>query len=152
MFYYVVGPQIISTMMLKSIIPYLTLLKLKLRKLWVRYQDSGEFNKLSNRTKQKTITRYVDIYSGPDLYLHFRYSDLMNQIFVTFTFGLGMPLLFPILLFSLINIYWLERYMFAYHYKKPRLSGSKLHRYSLFCLQFAPVFMMLFGYWQIGNR
>ena len=138
--------------MLKSIIPYFTLLRLKLRKHWVRYCDSGEWSTENNRTKQKTITSYVDIYSGPDLQLHFRYSDLMNQIFVAFTYGLSMPLLFPILLFSLINIYWLERYMFAYYYQKPRLSGIKLHRYSLFCLQFAPVFMMLFGYWQLGNR
>lgn len=79
--------------------------------------------------------------------MHFRYSNLMNIIFVTFMYGLAMPILFPIALLGIFNMYVTERYSFAYVYRKPPMIGNRLNESALNVLKFAPVFMMLFGYW-----
>ena len=57
------------------------------------------------------------MYSGPDVVIHFRYANIMNQIFVSFTHGLAIPLLFPIALLGIVNMYIVERLQFAYFYK-----------------------------------
>ena len=43
--------------------------------------------------------------------------------FVTFLFGSGLPILFPIGLLSLIGLYLTERLMMAYSYKRPPMYG-----------------------------
>jgi hypothetical protein len=38
--------------------------------------------------------------------MHYKYSTLMNIVFVTFMYGFGMPTLFPIACFSFIVLYF----------------------------------------------
>jgi len=38
----------------------------------------------------------MDLYSGPEYIIHYKYSLLLNSAFVTMMYGLGMPILFPI--------------------------------------------------------
>jgi len=49
------------------------------------------------------------LYSGPDVALPLRYSALMNIVFVAFFYGVGSPVLFPMVLLGLINMYICER-------------------------------------------
>lgn len=76
----------------------------------------------------------------------------MNQVFVVFTYGISMPILFPCLTASLINMYICERLQFAFLYRKPPLFDNSLNDLALKCLQFGPVLMFLSGFWQLGNR
>ena len=43
----------------------------------------------------------------------------MVVVFVTFTFGAGLPILFPLGFVSLLLFYTVERLMIAYSYRKP---------------------------------
>ena len=71
------------------------------------------------KTKAKTIQQYVNLYSGPEYALHFKYAAMLNVIFVTFMYGIAIPLLFPLaFLFFLISII-VERVALAYSYRKP---------------------------------
>ena len=63
-----------------------------------------------------------------------------------------MPILFPILTVSLINMYICEKIQFAYLYRKPPLLDNKLNELALKALRFAPVIMFMTGFWQFGNR
>jgi len=84
--------------------------------------------------------------------MHFKYSGLMNVTFITFMYGLGLPLLFPIVLLFLIILYFMERLLITYFYKKPPMYDEKLNSSALSTLKWAPFFMMFFGYWIMSNR
>jgi hypothetical protein len=47
-------------------------------------------------THKTSLQQYIEIYSGPVYFIHYKYSAVMNIIFVTFMYGLGIPLLFPL--------------------------------------------------------
>ena len=151
--YLVVGKQIQRTMFIQSMMPYIQLTIMLTKKLILRFKDSkftlfDEFPK----TKKITIQQYVDLYSGPDVVVHFRYSSICNMTYVAFTHGLALPLLFPITLFGIINIYLCERVLFAYFYRQPPMFDNLLNDRALSILMFAPLFMVMFSYWMIGNR
>ncbi len=61
-------------------------------------------------------------------FMHYKYSSIMNIIFITFTFGAGLPLLFPIAAVSLLVIYSLEMFMLHYVYKQPPAYDEKLNK------------------------
>ena len=55
------------------------------------------------KTKAKTIQQYIEMHAGPEVDLHLRYSLIFVSVFVSFTYGLALPILFPITLFLMIN-------------------------------------------------
>ena len=99
------------------------------------------------KTKAKTIPQFIDIHAGPHTEFHTRYAFIFNSIYVCFTYGLALPILFPITLLSMINMYISERYLFAYYYRKPPLYGPAMQNGALRILYYAPYFMIFFGYW-----
>jgi len=84
--------------------------------------------------------------------MHFKYSSMMNVTFVTFMYGLAIPILFPIALLSYIVLYTVEKLFITYIYKKPPMYDDKLNNAALSILKWAPFFMMAFGYWIMGNK
>ena len=75
--------------------------------MW-RCLDRG-FTLDPDNTKKKSIQGYVNLYAGPEYLMHFKYSSILNNIFVAFMYGLALPLLFPVALFGLIVLYIVER-------------------------------------------
>jgi hypothetical protein len=67
-------------------------------------------------TKSVTILEFVHNYAGEEVELPIRYSFIFNTIFVTFTYGLALPLLFISTFITLINVYITETILFAYYY------------------------------------
>ena len=55
----------------------------------------------------------MDLYSGPDFIIHFKYSFILNVTYVTMFYGAGLPILFPIAVLSYIIFYICERYQLA---------------------------------------
>ena len=49
--------------------------------------------------------------------MHYKYSSVMNIVFITMMFGAGLPLLFPIAAASLTVLFCLEKFMLYYIYK-----------------------------------
>ena len=104
--------------------PYITFLIAILLKTVLRFLDGKACTK--DKTNTNIIQNYVKLYSGPDVILPIRYSHLLNLIYVTFTYGLAMPIMFPICCFGLINMYICERLQFAFFYKRPPMIGNTL--------------------------
>ena len=84
--------------------------------------------------------------------MYFKYSNAMNIVFVTLTHGVALPILFPIGLFGLCNNFFTERILLAYYYRQPPLLDNRLNNAALRILKAAPVFMLILGYWYLGNR
>jgi len=68
------------------------------------------------------------------------------------THGIAFPILFPIALLGLVINYVLETLLLAYYYKQPPLFDNSMNERVLYYLEYAPVVMMAFGYWYLGNR
>lgn len=84
--------------------------------------------------------------------LHIRYANVLNQVFVAFTYGLALPMLFPICLIGLVNMYITERLQIVYFYREPPMIDNQLNDRAVEILMFAPLIMLSFGYWMLGNR
>lgn len=97
------GSSLVSTMIYGSFAPLIQFIFAFFTKIVLRIFDQGLkfFDKSSKITKKLSIQAYVDLYSGPHVVIHFRYASLLNQIYVTFMYGLVLPILFPICLLSI---------------------------------------------------
>jgi hypothetical protein len=84
--------------------------------------------------------------------MHYKYSSIMNIVFMTMMFGPGLPILFPIAAASLSVLFVLEKFMLYYVFKQPPAYDEKLNNSVLTNLQIAPFFLLGFGYWMLTNE
>ena len=74
------------------------------------------------------------------------------MVFVTFTVGAGIPVLFPIGFISLFLFYVTERLMIAYSYRKPPMYGSETNQAALKLMSIAPILYCCSGAWFYSNQ
>ena len=111
-----VGITITKTMMINSIVPFFEVMAFWGMRMAFRMLDR-KFTSDTYSSKKKSIQQYVDLYSGPEYLIHFRYSAILNTVFVTLMYGTALPMLFPIALFTFAVLYVIEKYMVYYVYK-----------------------------------
>ena len=95
--------------------------------------------------------QYVSKYNGMEYLIYYKYSTMMNIVYVTFMYGMGVPSLFLVGLFSLILYLIQEKLALAYFFKTPPAYNDQLGNLALWMITFAPVFFYLFGYWMMSN-
>ena len=94
----------------------------------------------------------MNLYSGPEYMMHFKYAGMLNIVFVTFMYGLAVPLLFPLAFLFFAVSYFVERVCLAYSYRLPPSFDDALNKSALYIMKFAPLSMMMFGFWVMGNN
>ena len=77
---------------------------------------------------------------------------MMVVVFVTFTFGAGIPCMFPLAFVSLFLFYNCERLMIAYSYRKPPMYTSKTNQRTLALRMAAPIIYAINGAWMYSNQ
>ena len=125
------------------------------------YEGVGFLKRLVMRLKDRKCRKsgtsctsymeYIELYSGPDYLIHFKYALQMNIIFVTLMFGTAIPLLFPVAFLSFIIIYFLETFALFRIYRKPIDISVHLHSHVLSYIQFGAVISLSFSFWQLSN-
>jgi len=146
-----VASSLVTTMLTAAIMPVIQFfISFGMRRAFICL-DRG-FSCRKDRTKTKTIQQYVNLYSGPEYMMHAKYAVMLNVIFVTFMYGVAVPLLFPLAFLFFLVSFIVERLALAYSYRKPPMYDDVLNKSALSILKVAPVFMMLFGYWAMGNK
>jgi len=103
-------------------------------------------------TKTTSIMSYIDLYAGPEFLMHFKYSAILNIVFVTFMYGLGLPLLFVYAVVALTILWVSEKLLFFYSYRLPPMYDAGLGRSVISKMRAAPIFMMVFGYWFFSSK
>lgn len=145
-----VGMKIVQTMLINSIMPYVTLTtgflipKIK-QKLDQKFKNDPYV------TKKTSMAQYKLLYSGADYLVHFKYAGVLNIIYITMMYGIGMPLLFPIAAFNFFNQYLCERLIVAFQVKQPPALDDKLTNNCIQMLKWAPIFLLFNGYWMLSN-
>ena len=99
------------------------------------------------KTSCVSIQQYLDIYSGPDFSSHYKYSYILVVVFVTFSFGSGLPILFPIAFMSILNLYVIERLMMAYSYNRPAMLGTATNKACMKAMLTAPILYCVAASW-----
>ena len=99
------GNTITGTMWFNAWFPILEALAYFGLRIFFRLLDKGcSCDKY--KTKKTSIQAYLNVYTGPEYLMHYKYSTMLNVIFVTFVYGLGIPILFPIACLSMFILYF----------------------------------------------
>ena len=77
----------------------------------------------------KTQKELNDIYELPDMNIAMKYSYLFKTILMTMFYLPIFPIGVPISLLGLILAYFLEKYNFTHHYKRPEMLNQKLGKF-----------------------
>ena len=91
-------------------LPYIQFLIVFGRASYGRFKDSGiSMFRTYPTTKSTTFQKFINLYSGPEVGIHTKYPYILTMVFVSFTYGLALPILFPIALFGVFNMYIMEK-------------------------------------------
>jgi len=146
-----VGQNLFQTMIIQSILPYVTLTTGFVIPRLKAYLDSS-FTGDAYMTKTTAMAQYINLYSGTDYVIHFKYSTVLNVVYITMMYGVGMPLLFPLAAFNFFNQWITERIIVAYQVRLPPALDDKLTNNCIGMLKGAPLMLLFNGYWMISNR
>jgi hypothetical protein len=145
------GSLIVSTMLFNAIYPLIEFTIFYALRLIFRLKDSScTLNKY--KTKSKSIQGYMDIHNGPKFEMYFKYSSILNIVFVTFMYGYGIPVLFPIALLSFIIIFIVEKAQLYYSNQAPPFYDERLPQKVFSIMKWAPSFYLGFGYWMASSK
>lgn len=146
-----VGMKILQTMIVNSIMPYVTLVT-GFAIPWVKRKLDRKFGNDPYVTKKTSMAQYKILYSGTDYLVHFKYAGVLNIVYITMMYGIGIPLLFPIAAFNFFNQYLTERMIVAYQVKLPPALDDKLTNNCIGMLKWAPLILLFNGYWMLSNQ
>jgi hypothetical protein len=141
-------------MMFNAWFPILEIfLYLGIREIY-RFMDRGYscFNCSKYNTKTKTLNQYIEVYVGGVYYMHFKYSGILNIVYVTLMYGVGLPYLFPAAVYAMVVLYITEKFMLYYSYRQPPSYDQRLSNYVIRLMLGAPVLMLFFGYWMLSSK
>ena len=79
--------------------------KMKL-KIWIDNKDPY-------KTKKASMAAFMDTRSGGSYMTHAKHSEVLNNVYVTFLYGVGMPILFPLCTLNFLNQWICERMVIA---------------------------------------
>ena len=148
-----VGVLIVTIMMSNMYWPILEyFIFLGLRLLYRMIDQRSLCPTSSSKTTSKSIGNFVEVYAGPEFELHYKYAYILVVVFVTFLFGAGLPILFPIGWLSIFNLYVVERLMMAYSYQQPIMFGTETNQACLKVMLIAPILYCVMAAWLYSNR
>jgi len=151
-FFKTIGNTLISTMVLNAIYPCIDFMMYWGMRAGFRILDRPCCSLNKQETKETSIQKYINLYSGPAYMMHYKYSTILNVCFVTFMFGFGLPYLFPVAILAFIVLYFSEKTMLYYSYRVPPMYDAKTSEMVYGMLQFAPIFYLAFGYWMCSSK
>lgn len=145
------GVPLITTMLINAFSPLIEFAMFYGILILFRLIDK-RFKCSKYKTSTTTMQQFVNLYAGPEYLIHYKYSRVLNIVFITFMFGIVLPVLFPIALLSLIITYFAEKLSIVYYYKEPPSYDQKLNNTAIKILAWAPFLMFTFGFWMMSNK
>jgi len=146
-----VGFKIVQTMIINAIMPYVALVTAIVVPALKQKLDR-KFGKDHYVTKKTSFAAYKDLYSGAEYFIHFKYSGILNIMYITMMYGVGMPILFLIAAINFLNQYVCERCIVAYTMRQPPALDDKLTKNAVDMLKWAPLLWLFNGYWMLSNK
>lgn len=150
LWYVNVGEKIVQTMIINSILPYVGLTTGFLIP-WLKRKMDRRFGDDLYDTKKTSMAQYKDLYSGADYVIHFKCSGVINIVWITMMYGVGLPILFPVAAFNFFNQYVCERITVSQQVKLPPALDDQLTNNAISKIAWAPLLFLCNGYWMLSN-
>jgi len=61
------------------------------------------------RTKKRTLKEYINLYTGYDFNIDFSYTEIINTIYVSFTFGPVLPIIYYVAILHLLTVLFRDK-------------------------------------------
>lgn len=135
-------------MFINSIKPYIELTVASNLPKVMRFLD----NKDPYKTKKTSIAQFKKLWYGGTYLIHAKQSDVLNIIYITMLYGIGMPILFVFASFNFLNQWICERYVIAYHMRLPPSMDDTLLKNFNDKIKLAPLMLLFNGYWMLSNE
>jgi hypothetical protein len=148
--YSVVGVLLVKTMIINSIMPYVGLATAFVVPAIKQWMDR-KFGSDIYVTKKTSMALYKALYSGNEYVIHFKNSNILNIVYMTMMYGVGMPLLFPVAAFNFMNQFLCERIIVAYTVPLPPALDDKLSNNMIALFLWSPLLLLFNGYWMLSN-
>ena len=145
-----IGVSIILTMMIGIISPHIANGMFHCRFFCKRWIDR-KCTCNRKRTRQLYQGDYENMYMGPELLLEYRYSTMMNTIFITLMYGAGMPVLYVFASVSLFLTYWVDKITFLRIYQTPPRYDIHLQKTTREWTNLSVILHFLVGFWMYSN-
>ena len=84
--------------------------------------------------------------------MYTKYAFILKFIFLSFAYGLIYPIIFPITLLALLNIYFTNKIAIVYVYRAPPVYDDKITARALKMLKWSSLLSVFIGYWAVGNK
>ena len=146
-----VGLKIVTTMIINAIMPFVALATTFIVPALKRFVDR-KFSSDIYTSRKTSFAQYKELYCGADYLVHFKYAGILNIVYITMMYGVGMPILFIIACFNFLNQYVCERIIVAYGMRQPPALDDKLTSNCIAMLKGAPLLWLFNGYWMLSNR
>ena len=151
MWYVVVGFQLEKTMIINALFPFIEF-TVAYTKGWLARKMDRSWTNDTYQTKLSSMQLYIDLYSGPEYMIHFKYSGILNVCYITMMYGIGQPVLFAIAAMTYFILMSVERCAVAYFYQLPPTFDDKLTKNAMMILRLGAPLYLFFGYWQLSNK
>lgn len=148
--YSTVGVLIVKTMCINAVLPYAGLASafiVPALKQWLDRKRTSDIY----ITKKTSMAMYKAVYTGNEYVIHFKQSGILNIVYMTMMYGVGMPILFPVAAFNFMNQFLCERIIVAYTVPLPPALDDRLSNNMISLFLWSPLLMLFNGYWMLSN-
>jgi hypothetical protein len=149
--YYKVGWSLTETMIINAVYPFIDFGIGWATKNFARWRDRG-YTKDEYKTRQSNIAEYIELYCGEEYLIHAKYAMMLNITFVSFMYGVGLPIMYPIAALSMFILYSVDRLCIAYFYDHPPSLNDDLTKNFIRLIKYCIIFHLAFGYWMLSNK
>ena len=144
------GTMIVETMILEIPIPHgFPCFLLTIYTIMRFYDRRWKCNKQISR--KYIQADYEDLYVGPEFLLDARLAQVVAVIWVTFIYAPVLPLLLPLSVINLSNIYWVDKILVLRFYKTPRNYDERIIRKQVSFLKLTFPFHFIAGLIFLSN-
>lgn len=91
------------------------------------------------------------MYMGPELLFEYRYSTMLNTVFISLMYGTGMPVLYLFAFISFSLTYWVDKWTFLRIYQTPPRYNKQLMQTSRTWIDAAIIIHFLAAFWMYSN-
>ena len=116
----------------------------------LRYLDRG-FTGNKFITKLPSIQTYIDLHSGPEFAIHWRYSAILFQLSTALFFGAGLPILYLIALIGCIIQYTIDRLLICYFYREPPTYDERMTLVAAQSLKYIAALSLIGSWYQLRS-
>lgn len=81
----------------------------------------------------------------------FRYSQVLNQVYVTMMYSAGIPLLYPVSMISFFMTYWVDKYLFIRYYKNPPQYTMAMAERTVSLMRYSLAIHFIIGFLMLSN-